>query len=85
MECISYKNILNKRSANIIDLQSKVDYNEWHFPGAVNMSYDYILENYRSLFDKRITYYFYCYSGKLSKRIVSILSSLGYNAIILVK
>lgn len=85
MECVSYKNLLNKRNINIIDLQSKEDFESGHFNGAINMSYDFILENYRNLFNKNDIYYFYCYSGKLSKRIVMILSSLGYNAIMLVK
>lgn len=81
----SYNNVKYKRNINIIDMQDNVDYNAFHFPGAVNYSYDYIMDNYREMFNKNQVYYFYCYSGKLSRRVVMILSSLGYNAIMLEK
>ena len=82
MKSVSYRDLKNKR-INIIDLQPKEDYLNNHFYNSVNMSYDYVLDNYRNLFDKNQVYYFYCYSGKLSKRIVSLLTALGYNAIVL--
>ena len=83
MKCVSYSSLLNNNIC-IIDMQNPVSYKANHFYGAVNMSYDYILENYNMLFNKQKVYYFYCPSGKLSKRVVSILSSLGYNAYVLI-
>jgi len=37
------------------------------------------MNNYRVYLNKNDVYYIYCKSGKLSKRVVAVLSYLGYN------
>lgn len=64
----------------IIDIQDRNEYNLWHYPGSINIPYDELMNNYRSYLNKKDTYYFYCKSGKLAKRVTSVLSYLGYNA-----
>lgn len=64
----------------IIDVGDKYSYNESHKQGSINIPYDKLINNYRSYLNKNETYYFYCKSGKLSKRAAMILSSLGYKA-----
>ncbi len=78
---MSYINYAQNRKAKIIDLQSPVDYNNYHLRGAVNIPYDELLNNYRKYLNKNETYCIYCKSGKLSKRVVAMLSYLGYNVI----
>ena len=46
--------------------------------GSYNIPYDELICNYRKYLNKEENYYLYCKSGKLSKRAVMILSSLGY-------
>ena len=46
--------------------------------GSYNIPYDELISNYRKYLNKEENYYLYCKSGKLSKRAVMILSSLGY-------
>lgn len=56
---------------------------ESHISGSVNIPYDELINNYRKYLNKEDNYYLYCKSGKLSKRAVMILSSLGYKVFIL--
>lgn len=63
----------------IIDIQDKYYYNISHLPGAINIPYDELMNNYRKYLNKNDKYYIYCKSGKLSNRVVSVLSYLGYN------
>lgn len=65
----------------IIDLQDKYDYSISHYPGAINIPYETLINNYREYLNKNDIYYLYCKSGKLSKRASIILNYLGYNAI----
>ena len=67
----------------IIDVSERSVYNSYHISGSVNIPYDELLNNYRKYLNKKDTYYFTCKSGKLSRRAVTILSSLGYKAYIL--
>ena len=69
----------------IIDIQDKYSYKQHHIEGSVNIPYDDLLNNYRAYLNKDETYYIYCKSGKLSKRIVTVLNAVGYKAIILEK
>ncbi len=62
----------------IIDVSDKYSYNVNHLNGSINIPYDDLINNYRKYLNKNETYYLYCKSGKLSKRAVMILSSLGY-------
>ena len=63
----------------IIDVSEKHIYEQNHIQGSVNIPYTELLNNYRKYLNKNESYYLYCKSGKLSKRAVMVLSSLGYN------
>ena len=63
----------------IIDVSEKYIYEQNHIQGSVNIPYTELLNNYRKYLNKKESYYLYCKSGKLSKRAVIVLSSLGYN------
>ncbi len=64
----------------IIDIQDRSEYNLWHYSGSINIPYDELMNNYRSYLNKKDTYYFYCKSGKLARRVSTILTYLGYDA-----
>lgn len=63
----------------IIDVSDKYTYNNYHLNNSINIPYDELINNYRKYLSKSDSYYLYCKSGKLSKRAVMVLSSLGYN------
>lgn len=63
----------------IIDVSDRYTYQSSHINGSINIPYDELLNNYRKYLNKNEKYYFYCKSGKLSKRAAIVLSSLGYN------
>ena len=67
----------------IIDVSDKNTFNSYHIHGSINIPYDELMNNYRMYLNKQESYYFTCKSGKLSKRAVAILSSLGYKVYIL--
>jgi rhodanese-related sulfurtransferase len=62
----------------IIDVSDRYTYNINHINGSINIPYDELLNNYRKYLNKKEKYYLYCKSGKLSKRAVIVLSSIGY-------
>ena len=62
----------------IIDVSDKYTYNNNHLSNSINIPYDELINNYRKYLNKNDSYYLYCKSGKLSKRAVMILSSIGY-------
>jgi rhodanese-related sulfurtransferase len=63
----------------IIDVSDKFTYANYHLNGSINIPYDELINNYRKYLNKNERYYLYCKSGKLSKRAVMILSTLGYS------
>ena len=63
----------------IIDVSDKYTYSLGHIRGSRNIPYDELMNNYRVYLNKSNTYYLTCKSGKLSKRAVIVLSSLGYS------
>ncbi len=69
----------------IIDVQDRYYYDQWHYPGSINIPYDDLISNYRAYLNKFDTYYLYCKSGKLSRRASTVLNYLGYNTIVLEK
>ena len=66
-----------------IDLQYPSSYKINHIRGAINIPYDELMNNYRKYLNKKDTYYVTCKSGKLSKRVSTMLNYLGYHVIIL--
>ena len=71
------------KKVTIIDVSDKYSYSISHINGSINIPYDDLINNYRKLLNKNDSYYFTCKSGKLSKRAVAILSSLGYRVYLL--
>lgn len=69
----------------IIDVQDKHSYQLNHIEGSINIPYDILINNYRNYLNKSEIYYIYCPNGKLSKRMVSVLFSLGYKVNLLNK
>ena len=67
----------------IIDVSDKYTYSLGHIKGSKNIPYDELINNYRLYLNKNESYYLYCKSGKLSKRAVAVLSSLGYKVYLL--
>ena len=67
----------------IIDVSDKYTFKEYHLNGSINIPYDDLINNYRRYLNKTESYYLYCKSGKLSKRVVAVLSYLGYNVTII--
>lgn len=67
----------------IIDVSDKYTYSLDHLDNSINIPYDVLINNYRNYLNKNDSYYLYCKSGKLSKRAVLVLSSLGYNVFLL--
>lgn len=67
----------------IIDVSDKYTYLKGHINGSKNIPYDELINNYRLYLNKNETYYLYCKSGKLSKRAVAVLNSLGYKVYLL--
>ncbi len=67
----------------IIDVSDKYTYSLGHLNNSINIPYDELINNYRAYLNKMESYYLYCKSGKLSKRAVLVLSSLGYKVFLL--
>lgn len=63
----------------IIDVSDRYIYNQGHINGSINIPYNELINNYRQYLNKSESYYLYCKSGKLSRRAVMVLSSLGYS------
>lgn len=62
----------------IIDVSDRLTYQNNHIEGSINIPYDDLINNYRYYLNKNESYYLYCKNGKLSRRAVAILSSIGY-------
>lgn len=75
--------MFNSRRSIIIDIQDKYEHQLNPYPGSINIPYDDLMNNYRNYLNKSDMYYIYCKSGKLSKRVVAVLSYLGYNVSII--
>lgn len=68
-----------KTLGTLIDIQNVVDYNEYHHPDSINIPYEKLLLNYKSLLDKNKSYYIVCRKGTKSRKAVSILEFYGYD------
>ena len=42
----------NKNKGILIDIQNKIDYNDYHHPDSINIPYETLLLNYKTLLDK---------------------------------
>lgn len=68
-----------KTLGTLIDIQNVIDYNEYHHPDSINIPYEKLLLNYKSLLDKNKPYYIVCRKGTKSRKAVSILEFYGYD------
>ena len=82
MKKVKYADIKNTK-INLINVDDKYEYSVYHLPGAINIPYDTLISNYRSLLNKNVKYYINCKNGIKSKRAVIILEYLGYDVVML--
>ena len=77
--CNQKDDLLSSNNSFLIDVRDSSEYLEGHLEGAINISYDKILEGVR---DKNIglndSIIVYCRSGVRSKRAYDSLKSAGY-------
>ena len=63
----------------LIDVKDPISYQEKHNPYSINIYYDKLIMNHKTLLDKNKKYYIICNKGHKSKQAVRILSFYGYN------
>lgn len=71
-----YKEIMQEKEYIIIDVRTKIEYEESHIKNAINIPYDEI--NSDSNIDKNKVIFVYCRSGARSKKAYDTLKELGY-------
>ena len=71
------KSILHD-NINLIDIRSKTKYNSGTILNAINIESNDLLYHYSSYLDKNKKYYIFCDNGINSRKISSILNTLGY-------
>lgn len=72
-------NIYDKSMGLLIDVSSSETYLQKMVPGTVNIPYQKLLLNYKTLLDKNKKYYIMCSKGMHSRKVVSILEFYGYD------
>lgn len=68
-----------KSMGTLIDVQNPIDYQNKHHPDSINIPYDKLMLNYKTLLDKNKSYYIVCNKGTKSRKAVSILEFYGYD------
>ncbi len=68
-----------KSQGTLIDIQNVVDYQEYHHTDSINIPYEKLMLNYKTLLDKDKTYFIVCRKGSKSRKAVSILEFYGYD------
>ena len=63
----------------LIDVKDQIYYEKEHHPNSVNIPYDKLLLNHKTLLDPKKKYYLTCTKGNKSKKAVSILEFYGYD------
>ena len=84
MKVIAYKDY-NIGSGVLFDLEEAKVYKKKHLPGAVNVPFEKMMANYKTILTKDNKYYFYCHKGVRSKKVVSILEYYGYDVTVVTK
>ena len=69
----------NPNMGILIDVRDPISFKENHNPYSINIYYDKLLMNHKTLLDKNKTYYLICDKGTRSKRAARILAFYGYN------
>ena len=68
-----------KSMGTLIDVQNPIDYQEYHHPDSINIPYETLLLNHKTLLSKNNPYYIVCTKGTKSRKAVSILEFYGYD------
>ena len=63
----------------LIDVRDELSYKEKHNPYSVNVYYDKLLLNHKTLLDKNKRYFLICDRGRKSKQAARILEFYGYD------
>ena len=71
----------NERMGKLIDVQHPLDYKKKHDPRSINIYADKLIMNHSRLLNKNERYFIICEKGRLSKRVVTMLSFYGYNVV----
>ncbi len=69
----------NPNMGILIDVKDPISYQEKHNPYSINIYYDKLLMNHKTLLSKNKKYYIMCDKGHKSKQAVRILSFYGYD------
>lgn len=78
---ITIKELLTLKNPIIIDIRSKLQYNNGHILNAINVNSIYLLATPDKYLNKNETYYIYCASGFTSAKVCNHLSKLGYKVV----
>ena len=73
------QDVYNVGMGTLIDVSDEITFKENPTPGAINIPYQKLLLNYKSLLEKNRNYYIICKKGIHSRKVVSILEFYGYN------
>lgn len=68
-----------KSMGTLIDIQNPQDYLTYHHPDSINIPYEKLMLNYKSILDKSKSYFIICSKGTKSRKAVSILEFYGYD------
>ncbi len=74
-----HENDYNPSMGILIDVKDPLTYKEKHNPYSINIYYDKLLMNHKTILDKNKKYFIICDKGHKSKQAVRILSFYGYD------
>ncbi len=74
-----YENEYSPSMGILIDVKDPISYKEKHNPYSINIYYDKLLMNHKTLLNKSKKYFIICDKGHKSKQAVRILSFYGYD------
>lgn len=69
----------NKNMGTLIDIQNEVDYQKKHHKDSINIPYEKLMLNYKTILKKGHPYFIVCEAGSKSRKAVSILEFFGYD------
>ena len=73
MTTITVNELLSLGNINLIDIRSHINYNNNHIPGAKNIEYSELINDYMKYLNRNEKYYFYCQRGVTSHKLCSYL------------
>lgn len=69
----------NASLGTLIDIEDQYTYSKKHHKDSINIPYQKLIYNYKTLLDKNKPYFIVCNGGFKSKKLVNILEFYGYN------